>query len=73
MQKLPDCCRRYKKLWIRGAPAIGIAAAMGIALGAQEIKASHVDEFVERLQSFLSRLYFLGEFRLTNNFKFNDK
>jgi methylthioribose-1-phosphate isomerase len=34
-----------KKLWIRGAPAIGIAAAMGIALGAQDIKAAHFDEF----------------------------
>ncbi len=39
-----------KKLWIRGAPAIGIAAAMGIALGAQEIKANNFDEFVEGLQ-----------------------
>lgn len=39
-----------KKLWIRGAPAIGIAAAMGIALGAQEIKAQNFDEFVEGLQ-----------------------
>ncbi|GAB4413106.1 MAG: S-methyl-5-thioribose-1-phosphate isomerase [Thermodesulfovibrionales bacterium] len=39
-----------KRLWIRGAPAIGIAAAMGIALGAQEIKAEGFDEFMERLE-----------------------
>jgi len=39
-----------KKLWIRGAPAIGIAAAMGIALGAQEITAETADEFVEKLK-----------------------
>lgn len=39
-----------KKLWIRGAPAIGIAAAMGIALGAQEIRAKNFDEFMERLE-----------------------
>ena len=39
-----------KKLWIRGAPAIGIAAAMGIALGAQEISAQNFDEFVEGIQ-----------------------
>ncbi len=38
-----------KKLRIRGAPAIGIAAAMGIALGAQDIKAVNFDEFVEGL------------------------
>jgi methylthioribose-1-phosphate isomerase len=38
-----------RKLWIRGAPAIGIAAAMGIALGAQEIKAKSFDEFMKKL------------------------
>jgi methylthioribose-1-phosphate isomerase len=38
-----------KKLRIRGAPAIGIAAAMGIALGAQDLKAKSFDEFMERL------------------------
>jgi methylthioribose-1-phosphate isomerase len=39
-----------KKLWIRGAPAIGIAAAMGIALGAQEITAETADEFLQKLR-----------------------
>lgn len=39
-----------QKLWIRGAPAIGIAAAMGVALGAQEIKAQSYDEFLDGLQ-----------------------
>lgn len=39
-----------KSLRIRGAPAIGIAAAMGIALGAQEIKTRTWDEFIERLK-----------------------
>ena len=32
-----------RKLWIRGAPAIGIAAAMGVALGARDIKAKGFD------------------------------
>jgi methylthioribose-1-phosphate isomerase len=45
-----------KKLEIRGAPAIGIAAAMGVALGAQDIKAQNFDEFVEGLQPVFSRL-----------------
>jgi len=38
-----------KELWIRGAPAIGIAAAMGIALAAQEIKARDFDSFYKKL------------------------
>lgn len=53
-------CRDYlkvaegiKKLWIRGAPAIGIAAAMGIALGAQDIKAGNFDEFMKGLRPVL--------------------
>lgn len=38
-----------KRLCIRGAPAIGIAAAMGIALGAQSVKAGSFDEFIAGL------------------------
>lgn len=38
-----------RHLCIRGAPAIGIAAAMGIALGAQDIRAHNYDEFMEGL------------------------
>lgn len=41
--------RGIKELWVRGAPAIGIAAAMGVALGAQGIKAKGFDEFYEEL------------------------
>ena len=39
-----------RKLWIRGAPAIGIAAAMGIALGVQDIRTKSSDEFIKRVQ-----------------------
>lgn len=42
-----------KNLSIRGAPAIGIATAMGIALGAQDIKAKSFDEFMERLNPII--------------------
>jgi methylthioribose-1-phosphate isomerase len=45
-----------KKLEIRGAPAIGIAAAMGIALGAQTIKGVNFDEFLEELQPILDAM-----------------
>lgn len=37
---------------VRGAPAIGVAAAMGIALAAQDITARDGREFLERLKPF---------------------
>ncbi len=45
-----------KKLWIRGAPAIGIAAAMGVALAAQEINADSYDSFVRKLEPVFETL-----------------
>lgn len=39
-----------KGMKIRGAPAIGIAAAMGVALAAQEINAKDPEEFIQRLE-----------------------
>jgi methylthioribose-1-phosphate isomerase len=39
-----------KKLWIRGAPAIGIAAAMGIALAAQGIEAAGFEDLTKKLE-----------------------
>ena len=39
-----------RKLRIRGAPAIGIAAAMGIALGAQSIEAGNFRQFMKGLE-----------------------
>ncbi|MBI1821964.1 MAG: S-methyl-5-thioribose-1-phosphate isomerase [Nitrospirae bacterium] len=39
-----------KALKIRGAPAIGIAAAMGIALAAQSIKAKNIFELKKKLE-----------------------
>ncbi len=45
-----------KKLWIRGAPAIGIAAAMGIALGAQDIQAGTVEDFTRKLEPVMDTL-----------------
>ncbi len=37
--------RGIKELWVRGAPAIGVSAAMGLALGAQQVTASTFEEF----------------------------
>jgi methylthioribose-1-phosphate isomerase len=40
-----DVARAIKEMVIRGAPAIGVAAAMGIALGARDTKADDLGEF----------------------------
>ncbi|MBP6962791.1 MAG: S-methyl-5-thioribose-1-phosphate isomerase [Armatimonadetes bacterium] len=44
---------------VRGAPAIGVAAALGIALGARGIEADDPAEFIRRLEQIA------GEFRST--------
>jgi len=41
-----------KALVIRGAPAIGVAAAMGLALAAQCIRAEDIDAFIKELESY---------------------
>lgn len=45
-----------RKLWIRGAPAIGIAAAMGVALAAQDIRAKEYGSFVKALDPVFSAM-----------------
>jgi len=45
-----------KNMRIRGAPAIGIAAAMGVALGAREVKASSYDELLKGLEEVFGTL-----------------
>ena len=51
-------CRDYlavadaiRSLKVRGAPAIGVTAAMGVALGAQTVTASDYDEALGRRPS----------------------
>lgn len=51
-----DVARSIKEMNIRGAPAIGIAAAMGIALGAAQLKAESFDEFVKKLEPVFDAL-----------------
>jgi methylthioribose-1-phosphate isomerase len=45
-----------KEMRIRGAPAIGIVAAYGIALGAQGIKAASKEEFLVQLNQVMQTL-----------------
>src|SRR4030042_1089466 len=42
-----------KVLKVRGAPAVGVAAAYGIALGARDIKATNKAKFLSRLDKIL--------------------
>lgn len=49
-----EVARCIKELKIRGAPAIGIAAAMGLALGAGSIKANAWKTFISRLEPVFS-------------------
>jgi methylthioribose-1-phosphate isomerase len=56
-------CRDYetvaiaiKELWVRGAPAIGITAAMGLALGAQSITAEDYEAFNQRVGEIADHL-----------------
>ncbi len=48
--------RGIKELWVRGAPAIGVAAAMGLALGARQITAATFDEFWPRFEEICSHM-----------------
>ncbi len=45
-----------KTMIIRGAPAIGVAAAMGVSLGADSISASNFDEFFAALEKQCDQL-----------------
>ena len=45
-----------KKLWIRGAPAIGIATSMGIAIGAREITADNYGDLTKGLEPIFETL-----------------
>jgi methylthioribose-1-phosphate isomerase len=45
-----DVASAIRELKVRGAPAIGIAAAYGLALGAQDIEAGSKREFLDKLR-----------------------
>jgi methylthioribose-1-phosphate isomerase len=45
-----------RELKVRGAPAIGVTAAMGVALGAQAVTATSYDEFAEAVAGICDEL-----------------
>ncbi|MBD1913731.1 MULTISPECIES: S-methyl-5-thioribose-1-phosphate isomerase [unclassified Leptolyngbya] len=46
-----DLAIAIKEMIVRGAPAIGVAAAYGMVLGAREIKTTNRDEFLHQLET----------------------
>ena len=48
-----DVVLAIKELKVRGAPAIGVAAAYGVALGASDIKTENKDEFLIQLNQVI--------------------
>ena len=54
--KYEEVADAIKRMVVRGAPAIGVAAAMGLALAAKNSKAATMDEFLRDLEEAASRL-----------------
>ncbi len=50
-----DVGRAIRDMVIRGAPAIGVAAAMGVALGAVQVKGKNFDREIERIFGTLAK------------------
>ena len=48
--------RGIKELWVRGAPAIGVSAAMGLALGAKQVDASDFDGFWPKFEAICAEM-----------------
>ncbi|HEY6011297.1 MAG TPA: S-methyl-5-thioribose-1-phosphate isomerase [Nitrospirota bacterium] len=45
-----------RELWVRGAPAIGVSAAMGLALGARQITAATFEEFWPKFEEICATM-----------------
>lgn len=56
ISRAEDMARAIETMIVRGAPAIGIAAAYGLYLGAREIDAGEPADFLRQLESFAQRL-----------------
>jgi len=54
--RVEDLAEAIETLRVRGAPAIGVAAAFGVVLAAHEIQASAPDSFVAQLEAKMARL-----------------
>ncbi len=51
-----DMAQAIKTMIVRGAPAIGVAAAYGMYLGAREIETDNVEQFLNQLEKIAQLL-----------------
>jgi len=56
LSRYQDVASAIKQLKIRGAPAIGVAGAYGVALGAIKIKAKSRDKFLQKLRAVIQTI-----------------
>ena len=55
-ETIDDVADAIKKMVVRGAPAIGVSAAMGVSLGAESIQADSFETFYTQLENKCSTL-----------------
>ena len=55
-REVPTVCDAIYRLSVRGAPAIGAAAAYGLALGAREIEAADKGQFIAAVEKIAAQL-----------------
>lgn len=56
IRRFEDMALAIETMIVRGAPAIGVAAAYGVYLGAREIKTNDRSEFLAQLETIAARL-----------------
>jgi methylthioribose-1-phosphate isomerase len=56
IRTVDDICDAIKRLAVRGAPAIGVAAAMGISLGMLDASEENVEAFDRRFEEVCSQI-----------------
>ena len=56
ISRYEDMARAIKTMIVRGAPAIGVAAAYGVYLGARAIQTSDRDQFLTQLEKVAQEL-----------------
>ncbi len=56
ISRCEDMARAIKTMIVRGAPAIGVAAAYGMYLGSREIETAKTDEFLRQLEVVAEQL-----------------
>ena len=56
ISRCEDMARAIKTMIVRGAPAIGVAAAYGMYLGAREIETENRDTFLTQLENIAQML-----------------